>query len=138
MATISGDTRNPKVELRCIAVGEETYQVRYLLDLLCQVWQDAAGGPGELSWSHEDTKIMMAAPQPYTIWWSNRRSADTQLREIQRGLHWANPRGNRSRRRYLRFTDTDGNDWSQIAENLIQMCLAEPFESSAGSDLSMQ
>ncbi|KAN0116659.1 hypothetical protein V8E51_002636 [Hyaloscypha variabilis] len=101
---------------------EETYQVRYLLDLLCRVWKADNDGSG--AWTHEDIKIMMETQPPYIIWWSNRRSADAQLREIQRGLHWVNPRRNRSRRRYLRFTDTDDNNWSRIAENLIEMCLA--------------
>jgi hypothetical protein len=91
-----------------------------LLDLLCREWQHANEG----AWTHEDTKIMMQSAEPYTIWWSNRRSANDQLGEIRNGEHWVTPRNLRGRRRYLRFSDTDGNDWSQIAENLIEMCHA--------------
>ena len=81
-------------------------------------------------WTHEDVKVEMAMPQPTLVWWSNRRSADGQLREIQGRVHWWDPdrvwpaRDDPRAKLCLRFSDTDGNDWSAIAENLIEMCRA--------------
>jgi hypothetical protein len=110
--------------------------VRFLLDELCRLWTDWYSE--ERPYTHEDAKIMMYSRGPNTIWGCNRRLVDRRLREIRNHRHWRNPRGNPSRRRYLWFSDTDGNDWSQIAESLIEMCLArrvwvhsdgDPYES---------
>jgi hypothetical protein len=65
----------------------------------------------------------MTKAMPTLVWWSNRNSADGQLRQIQDGVHWL-PHAEDNAKLCLRFRDTDGNDWSAIAENLIDMCRA--------------
>ena len=96
-----------------------------MLDFLCLIWQGDNQDFAELPWTHEDIKLELLKDQLYSIWWSNSRAADDTIKDIMNGRHWSNPRNNPNHRRYLRFSDTDGNDWSLIAENLLQMCQAD-------------
>jgi hypothetical protein len=81
-------------------------------------------------WTHEDVKAEMANEMPTLVWWSNRNSANNQLRQIHDNVHWWDPEGmgqsyaEDKAKLCLRFRDTVGNDWSKIAENLIDMCRA--------------
>jgi hypothetical protein len=98
--------------------------------------QDVVNNPSlVLAWAyttHKDIKDGWSGAMADVYFFSNNRAVQTVLEdELLNGFHWAasgpssdGPRTRSMAQQTLRFHDTDSNDWSQTAENMIDLLLA--------------